>query len=143
MKQSPHKDQLPIVTTLLSILIGGTGVAMGAFGAHFLASRLSDKQAAIFAVAVDYHQLYSVVLLVLWMALIMNSNSMVSIAICRSLKLFLSAIIIFSGSLYLYLVSDWSLFMKITPIGGSGLIISWVSLWWVIKSVNIKNQNQP
>ena len=62
MKQSPHKDQLPIVTTLLSILIGGTGVAMGAFGAHFLASRLSDKQAAIFAVAVDYHQLYSVVL---------------------------------------------------------------------------------
>ena len=55
-------------------------------------------------------------------------------------KIVLSTIIIFS--LYLYLVSDQSLFMKITPIGGSGYI-SWVSLWWVISPLILRIKTNP
>ena len=41
------------------------GGAFGALGEHFLSSKLSIENLKIFSTAVDYHQLYSVLLLFL------------------------------------------------------------------------------
>ena len=99
-------------------LIGLTGVAFGALGEHFLSSKLSIENLKIFSTAVDYHQLYSVLLLFLegFRRAKISSFHITTLHI----SLFMSGLILFCGSLYLYIF--------ITPLGGGLLIFSWAFL---------------
>ena len=107
-----------------SAFLGFLGVAAGAFGAHFLKSRLSPENLDIFEVAVRY-QMYHVFALLGLAAMMGTTHSAWLIAAgC----LFIAGTIIFSGSLYILVFSGIRAWGAVTPIGGIFLLIGWLSL---------------
>ena len=100
-------------------------VVLGAFAAHGLQQVVSEKLIAIFRTGVDYQFYHSFALLITGILIHLFSAS-------RLLKAagiaFLIGIIIFSGSLYLYVFTGNKVFGMITPIGGLSFIIGWLLL---------------
>ena len=113
-------------TTLLSgSVLGGLSVAFGAFGAHMLESSLSAEDLAIFETGVRY-QMYHALALILCAGLSRGAGF--------AAHGFLWGTIIFSGSLYLLVLTDARWLGAITPIGGTLLLIGWAVL--VFRSVS-------
>ena len=114
----------------IASLLGGSGVALGAFGAHLLKARLVEKgNDAKWNTAVQYQLLHSVVLLQISNMMKGNSNRVQSLA--TSAKLFTAGILMFSGSIYVLCLAEkpvTSFFGPITPLGGLALIAGWLTL---------------
>jgi len=110
---------------LIGALAGVTGVALGAFGAHGLRSRLSPEMLAVFETGVRYHLYHALALLAT--ASIMGrleGNRFVAAAGW----LFVAGIFLFSGSLYVLAVTGIRTLGAITPIGGVAFLIAWACL---------------
>jgi uncharacterized membrane protein YgdD (TMEM256/DUF423 family) len=105
---------------IIAGISGFLGVALGAFGAHGLKSVLSPEMIEIYKTGVLYQLVHSVVLLAL--ALAAGSTFEVS------KWFFLTGIILFSFSLYLYAVTGTLFFAIITPFGGVCFLIGWLSV---------------
>jgi uncharacterized membrane protein YgdD (TMEM256/DUF423 family) len=100
-------------------------VALGAFGAHALKSRLSADMLAIFETGVQYHFYHALGLL----AVGLITTHLPDSALVRwSGWLMFAGILIFSGSLYILAVSGIKWLGAITPIGGTAFIIAWLLL---------------
>jgi uncharacterized membrane protein YgdD (TMEM256/DUF423 family) len=98
------------------------GVLFGAFGAHALEQRVSAELLEIFNTATRYHFYHAIGLLILGI----SSYFLPDTGWLRwSGYLMLTGVIIFSGSLYLLVLTDTRWLGAITPIGGTALIISW------------------
>jgi uncharacterized membrane protein YgdD (TMEM256/DUF423 family) len=110
---------------LVGAILGFLGVALGAFGAHGLRSRLSPEMLAVFETGVRY-QMYHV------FALLMVASAIGHLGPARLLMIagwaFVSGILIFSGSLYALALTGTTIFGAITPIGGLGFLIGWACL---------------
>ncbi|MEK9657321.1 MAG: DUF423 domain-containing protein [bacterium] len=107
---------------ILSIF-GLLSVAIGAFAAHILEALLTEVQLNTLSTAVNYHQLYAILLVLLEL---FRHCSLTKNLVTRSLILsFLIAVSVFSGSLYFYLLTGIKFFVFITPLGGFGLMLSW------------------
>ncbi len=100
-------------------LMGGLAVAAGAFGAHALESTVSSEDLVIFETDAQY-QMYHAMALILC-GFIARGASLAAHA-------FLWGTVVFSGSLYLLVLTDARWFGAITPIGGTLLIVGWVAL---------------
>jgi uncharacterized membrane protein YgdD (TMEM256/DUF423 family) len=112
-------------------IAGFLAVALGAFGAHALKSRLSADMLNVFEVGVRYHLYHALALLAAAWACSRWPGQLTS----ASGWLFLMGIIVFSGSLYLLSVTGLRWLGAITPIGGLTLLSGWVCLLLaVIKS---------
>lgn len=118
---------------LLAALLGGTGVALGAFGAHglpkyFASQNLSGeelaKRAANWETAARYHMYHALALLaVAWLA---TTPARVPANIAG--WMFVAGIAIFSGCLYALVLSGVKVLGAIVPLGGLSLIAGWVAL---------------
>lgn len=99
-------------------------VAAGAFGAHALRTRLSPADLATFEVGVRYQMYHALALIaVAWVLTVAPS------APARwSGWLFLAGTLIFSGSLYLLVLTDTRWLGAVTPIGGVAFLAGWISL---------------
>ena len=101
-------------------LFGLFAVILGAFAAHGLQQSVDAKFLAVFHTGVEYQFYHSFALLVTGICIHLFSP-------LRLLKAagiaFIFGIIIFSGSLYLYVFTANKVFGMITPIGGLGFII--------------------
>lgn len=106
-------------------ILGFMGVALGAFGAHALRSRLSAELAATYQTAVLYHLVHAVALFALGVFARATSTSPWPAA-----PLFTAGILIFSGSLYLLALTGNTKLGAITPIGGLCLLAAWVTAAW-------------
>lgn len=108
---------------LLGAINGFLAVALGAFGAHGLEGKLSEKAIATWEKAVDYQMFHTMALFVtgLLLAKFPNVSSLAAAG-----WLFLIGIILFSGSLYIYSLTSVKTFAMITPIGGVAFLIGWV-----------------
>jgi uncharacterized membrane protein YgdD (TMEM256/DUF423 family) len=102
---------------------GALAIAAGAFGAHWLASRLSPSLLEAYRTAVLYHLLHSVVLLAL--GLYQQSTGR---AVTGAARLVLAGMALFSGSLYVMCLSDVRAVAMITPIGGLLMIAAWIEI---------------
>jgi uncharacterized membrane protein YgdD (TMEM256/DUF423 family) len=102
---------------------GVLAVIAGAFGAHGLQSRLTAEQLGSWSTASQYHLLHSVALLAL--ALYARVGE---VSIRWPAGLFLAGIVLFSGSIYLLLLTQMRWLGPVTPIGGLCLIAGWGSL---------------
>lgn len=101
-------------------------VVLGAFGAHGLEHSISDsKMLARFNTGVEYQFYHAFALLIT--ALLLNSASYPKLLIGAGTS-FIIGIILFSGSLYLYVLTGNKAFGMITPIGGTAFIIGWALL---------------
>ena len=81
--------------------LGASSVLCGALGAHILKSKLSEKHLEIFNTAVTYHQLYALLLLVLFLFLHFISDTK---PLWPCFWTFSLALMLFSGSLYAYII---------------------------------------
>lgn len=100
-------------------------VALGAFGAHALKDKLSERYLAIWDTAVQYQMFHALGLLAVG---ILMSSSLIgpSSQLTWAGYLLLAGIIIFSGSLYALSLSGVGVLGAITPIGGVAFIVGWI-----------------
>lgn len=103
-----------------------TGVGIGAFGAHGLASYFEKYPdlAGTFDTAVRYHLLHGLALLAIAWASTQWPGSQTT----WSGYLIFAGILIFSGSLYLLVITQKSWLGAITPIGGVAFLAGWLLL---------------
>ena len=105
-------------------LLGATGVAAGAFGAHALEALVTPAQLDIWATAAQYHLIHAVVVMTL--ALSANNDGM-SLGPWPVIG-FTGGVVLFSFSLYAYVLTGIAMFAMVTPLGGTVLILSWLLL---------------
>ena len=116
---------------LWGALFGLSGVMIGAFGAHGLKALLTADQLAIYHTGVDYQFVHALALLLLG-ALAQHQTPK---AWQLAATLFIAGVLIFSGSLYLLVLTDTSWLGAITPIGGTSFIAGWAALLWGLRRV--------
>jgi uncharacterized membrane protein YgdD (TMEM256/DUF423 family) len=103
--------------TLVGAVLGFLGVAAGAFGAHALREAVTADRLAVFETAVRYQMYHALALLAVG-----------AIGADRAGWAFLAGTTIFSGTLYLLVLTDRRWLGAITPIGGVLLLAGWVLL---------------
>ncbi|MDI7197256.1 DUF423 domain-containing protein [Leptospira santarosai] len=106
---------------ILSSLSGFLGVALGAFGAHALKPILTPELLAIYETGNRYHLIHSIPPLILAITGYVNNSRLVWF----SSILFLTGILVFSGSLYVLAIVGIRIIGAITPIGGIAFLIAW------------------
>lgn len=117
------------LTLIVGALLGALGVGIGAFGAHALKSLLAQNgRLETFELAVRY-QFYHA-LGILLVGLLMEKYS-APVAQWSSL-LMLLGVILFSGSLYAYSLTNTKGFAMVTPVGGLFLLGGWLVLLYSI-----------
>ncbi|HRE88938.1 MAG TPA: DUF423 domain-containing protein [Myxococcota bacterium] len=122
------------LTTLaapLGALLTGLAVAMGAFGAHGLKSRLTEQQLGWWHTAASYHLAHGLALLALGLFLRVAPPSRPR-AITAALWLLLLGFVLFSGSLYTMALTDLRALGAVTPFGGTSWLIAWGLLGWAL-----------
>ena len=105
---------------LLIGLFGGGAIVLGAIGAHGL-NAASEIERAAFETAVRYHLLHTVTA-ALTLTLAGRAGRLAGIAAV----LFLAAIVLFSGSIYLGALTTMQL--PLAPVGGIGFMLGWLLL---------------
>jgi len=102
------------------------GVLLGAFGAHALNETLTaSDRVNTWETAVFYHLIHAIGLLVL---------SRMEAPPKWTIYLFLTGIVIFSGSLYALCLTGITKLGAITPVGGLALMSGWLTLCWPQKN---------
>jgi len=109
----------------IAAFLGATAVVAGAFGAHALKAGFSGDQLQIWKTASQYQLLHAGVLLAISLSSI-HKMKMIRIAS----GLMAAGVVLFSGSLYLLLLTELSIFGLATPIGGLMLISAWLLLFY-------------
>jgi uncharacterized membrane protein YgdD (TMEM256/DUF423 family) len=112
-----------------ALVMGAVGgllaVMAGAFGAHGLRQVMSERGLEVFQTAVSY-QMYHALILV-------AASMMPALGLSRRLLgiacgFWLAGIVLFSGSLYLLVLSGHHWLGPVTPIGGVCFMIGWALL---------------
>jgi uncharacterized membrane protein YgdD (TMEM256/DUF423 family) len=111
----------------LAAFNGFLAVALGAFAAHGLSSRLSEQLLATFQTGVQYHMYHALALTGIG---ILSLHYPASTALRAGGYLFLAGMLIFSGSLYVLALSGIRWLGAITPIGGVAFLAGWGALAW-------------
>lgn len=115
-----------IAKLFLSIgsISGALAVMIGAFGAHGLKDKLSEKMLANYMTGVEYHFYHTIALLIVGVIALHYPTR----TLAASGWAFAIGILIFSGSLYVMAMTGITKLGAITPIGGLFFIIGWVLL---------------
>ena len=114
----------------IAALSGALAVGLGAFGAHGLEGLLIENgRFDTFETAVKYQFYHSLALLLV--GLLVQTN--ISKYLTWATNLFVLGILVFSGSLYVLSITNYTMLGAITPIGGLFFILGWLALY---KSVN-------
>ena len=95
------------------------GVAAGAFGAHGLEDQVTPDRLDTWKTGAHYNLIHGLALV----ALGVRCPKIVGV-------LLTAGTLIFSGSLYLLVLTDTGWLGAITPLGGVSFIIGWTTLAW-------------
>lgn len=115
----------------ISFLLGALTVVLGAFGAHALRELLDERSLQTYQTAVLYQFIHLLALAVAGMLIKQHYTPWYS----RAGYLFISGIILFSGSLFALsflkaaAVEKMNWLGAITPLGGLCFIAGWLSLF--------------
>ena len=110
----------------LGALSGFTGVALGAFAAHGLKSRLGAELLATFETGVRYQMYHAFALLAVgwaqtrWPGTLLNASGW----------LFVAGTLLFSGSLYVLSLTGEKWLGAVAPAGGLAFLGGWLCLAW-------------
>jgi uncharacterized membrane protein YgdD (TMEM256/DUF423 family) len=118
-------------TAMAGALLAGTGVALGAFGAHGLRALLSVEALGWWQTAVQYQMWHAIGLLAIGLARAMPTRGAASLLAAGTM--------IFSGSLFLMALTDARWLGAITPIGGALMIAGWGLLAWRLWRLQISS----
>jgi uncharacterized membrane protein YgdD (TMEM256/DUF423 family) len=105
-------------------LAAAAGVALGAFGAHGLKTRVAPEMLSVFETGVRYHLIHALALLAVgWAATRWPSGLVSAAGWC-----FVAGIALFAGSLYVMVLTGTRWLGAITPLGGLCFIAGWLLL---------------
>lgn len=105
-------------------LLAGIGVAAGAFGAHGLSDVLTPDRMRVYETAVRYQLIHALGLLIAGIIALTAPAAQVMVAG----YLFIAGTLLFSGSLYLLVLTDTPWLGAVTPFGGVAWIVGWAFL---------------
>lgn len=121
----------------IAALLGFLAVALGAFGAHALKDRLTPYELGVFETAVRYQFYHVFVLfstfLVGWIARGQGTLDLSELRVAN--WAFTVGIVLFCGSLYAIVATGVRKFGIVTPIGGVGFLIGWISLALALRKI--------
>lgn len=109
---------------MIAALYGLLAVALGAFGAHGLRSRLTGEMMAVYRTAVECHFYHALALLAVAILAMRISSGWLTVAGSS----FAVGVLLFSGSLYLLALTGTRWLGAITPLGGLLFLIGWGAL---------------
>ena len=108
---------------ILGSILMMLAVAIGAFGAHALKSKITPDKLKVYEVGVQYHIAHALGLILV--GLLVNQFPEAGMIVMGGW--FLTAgIVLFSGSLYVLSVAKARFLGPITPLGGLSFMIGWV-----------------
>lgn len=116
------------VEPIRSALIPGAlfallAVMAGAFGAHGLRGVIGERGLEVFQTAVTYQIYHSLALILVSMLPLAGlSRHLLGIAA----GFFVAGILLFSGSLYLLVLTDIRWVGPVTPVGGISFMVGWI-----------------
>ena len=108
----------------LGSILAGIAVGLGAFGAHGLRGILSPEDLVTFETGVRYQMYHALALLGVAWAI----TQWETVLLEWSGWLFVLGILVFSGSLYILVLTGQRWLGVVTPLGGLALILGWVLL---------------
>lgn len=111
---------------VLGALSAGVAVALGAFGAHTLRARLAPEMLDVFETGVRYQMYHALALLVVAWATARWPQA----GAAAAGWLFVAGTLLFSGSLYVLVLSGARWLGAVTPLGGVAFILGWLVLAW-------------
>jgi len=112
--------------TFLGAVFAFLAVALGAFGAHALRSRLDPQMLSVFETGVRYQFLHTLALLVTGR----RGGEAPRPGADWAASLFTVGILLFSGSLYGLALSGVPAWGAVTPFGGACFLAGWLVLAW-------------
>jgi len=112
-------------------MLAALGVALGAFGAHGLRNLLDDTALAWWQTAVQYQMWHAVGLVAL--GAMRLSRSLLPTALLTA------GTIIFAGTLYAMALGGPRWLGAVTPVGGSLMILGWLTLAWRVMRAAQRN----
>jgi uncharacterized membrane protein YgdD (TMEM256/DUF423 family) len=118
----------------IAAIFGGLSVGAGAFAAHALRERLTERSLEIFETAARYQMYHALALLLV--ALLLSREEFPQTLLVASGWTFIIGILIFSGSLYALSLTEIKVLGAITPLGGAAFIAGWGAL--AIAAFNFK-----
>lgn len=101
---------------------GFFAVFFGAFGSHVLKASLGEKLFSVFQTANQYHFWHTLALLAVALLKIPRPQRFYT----ASAAAFISGLVLFSGSLYIYAIYQNRIFAMITPLGGVAFMLGWL-----------------
>lgn len=110
---------------LIGALLGGTGVLLGAFGAHALKATLGPDHAGTWDTAVTYQMSHA--LAIVLVALLQRALPHTVLPTTAG-WLFLAGVLLFSGSLYALALGGPRWLGPVTPLGGVAFVAGWSCL---------------
>ncbi|HLR54421.1 MAG TPA: DUF423 domain-containing protein [Pseudogracilibacillus sp.] len=116
---------------VVGALNGFLAVLLGAFGAHGLEGKISEKSIGIWEKAVLYQMFHTGSILAVGLTLM----KVQSVSLVWAGWAFFIGIILFSGSLYLYSTTGTKTLAMITPFGGVVFLIGWVLFGYALIKV--------
>ena len=113
---------------IIGAILGFISVAFGAYAEHGLKSQISAEHFEFIMTAIRYNQTYAIVISGIGIALLSSK----SLSRCLTLKLsnlfFIVGTILFSFSIYISVVYNIPIILKLAPLGGTTLMIGWLIL---------------
>lgn len=107
---------------VIGALLALVAVMAGAFGAHGLRTMVSARGLEVFQTAVTYQVYHSIALILV--AILAGMGLHRRLLVFAS-GFFLLGILLFSGSLYVLVLTDIRWVGPITPIGGACFMVGW------------------
>ncbi len=109
---------------MLAAVLGMSAVLLGAFGAHALKQMVAVEYLQVWRTASYYQLVHSILIVALSLSSLISRKKLRFACWC----LFLGAVL-FSGSLYLYVLTGSKFIIALTPLGGVLLALGWAYLF--------------
>lgn len=113
---------------ILGVINGFLAVALGAFGAHGLEGKVSEKMLQTWEKAVHYQMFHTMALFITGLLV----EKITGGSIVWAGWLFFIGILLFSGSLYVYSTTGIKSLAMITPLGGLTFLAGWIVLGYAV-----------
>ncbi|MBX3119313.1 MAG: DUF423 domain-containing protein [Fimbriimonadaceae bacterium] len=111
----------------LGALFAGLGVLAGAFGTHALRESKTAREMEIWSTASTYQIFHGIALLVL--AALASKLAFEKRARVSG-WLFVTGVVVFSGSLYAIVLTGQTKLGMVAPVGGLSLMVGWAVFAW-------------
>lgn len=116
-----HPPQLTRTWLRIAAFSGASAVGLGAFGSHGLRHVVSPDLLQVWKTAVEYQLFHTLALLALSVG---NAGH----KCLWPLRLWTAGIVLFSGSLYILVLTGITKLGMVTPVGGICFIAGWLAL---------------